>query len=162
LTGRLSHLNTRQSNTIDNVKAKIDNVKAKIQDKEEKGPWSRSTLARHPVYDQLAASLTSSPLEGPPRQVSASHDKSPPRTTSLRLTRQVSALHDKSLPHTTSLRLAREVWLRLASGPRRAVKAHSASTTTDKRVEERFPTSCKYNSWRPCRQLSPTRALMLV
>jgi hypothetical protein len=32
---RLSPLNTGQSNTNDNVKAKIDNVKAKIQDKEE-------------------------------------------------------------------------------------------------------------------------------
>jgi hypothetical protein len=64
------------------VKAKIDNVKAKIQDKEEKGPWSRPTLARRPVFGQLAASPTSSPLEGPPRQVSASHDKSPPHTTS--------------------------------------------------------------------------------
>jgi hypothetical protein len=32
---RLSPLNTRQSNTTDNVKAKIDNVKEKIQDKEE-------------------------------------------------------------------------------------------------------------------------------
>jgi hypothetical protein len=41
---------TRQSNTIDNVKAKIDNVKAKIQYKEEKRPWSRPTLARHLVF----------------------------------------------------------------------------------------------------------------
>jgi hypothetical protein len=32
----------------------------------------------------------------PLRQVSASHDKSPSRTTSLRLARQVSASHDKS------------------------------------------------------------------
>jgi hypothetical protein len=63
------------------VKAKINNVKANIQD-EEKGPWSRPTLARRPVFGQLAASPTSSPLEGPPRQVSASHDKSPPRTRS--------------------------------------------------------------------------------
>jgi hypothetical protein len=31
----LSPLNTRQSNTTDNVKAKIDNVKTKIQGKEE-------------------------------------------------------------------------------------------------------------------------------
>jgi hypothetical protein len=38
-----------------------------------------------------------------PRQVPASHEKSPPRTTSLRLARQVSASHDKSLPRTTSL-----------------------------------------------------------
>jgi hypothetical protein len=35
----------------DNMKAKIDNVKAKIQDKEEKEPWSRPTLARRPVFD---------------------------------------------------------------------------------------------------------------
>jgi hypothetical protein len=72
----------RHSDTIDNVKAKIDNVKAKIQDKEEGRPWSRPTLARCPVSGQLAASLTSSPLEGPPRQVSVSHDKSPPRMRS--------------------------------------------------------------------------------
>jgi hypothetical protein len=41
---------TRHSNTIYNVKAKIDNVKAKIQDKEERRPWSRPTLARRPVF----------------------------------------------------------------------------------------------------------------
>jgi hypothetical protein len=35
LTARLYPLNTRQSNTTNNVKAKIDNVKAKIQDKEK-------------------------------------------------------------------------------------------------------------------------------
>jgi hypothetical protein len=56
------------------VKAKIDNVKAKIQDKEEKGPWSRPTLARRPVFGQLAASPTSFPPEELPRKVSASHD----------------------------------------------------------------------------------------
>jgi hypothetical protein len=38
----------------------------------------------------------------PLRQASASHDKSLPRTTSLRLARQISALHDKSPPRTTS------------------------------------------------------------
>jgi hypothetical protein len=32
------------------------------------------------------------------------HDKSPPRTTSLRLAQQVSTSHDKYLPRTTSLR----------------------------------------------------------
>jgi hypothetical protein len=72
----------RLSDTIDNVKAKIDNVKVKIQDKKEGRPWSRPTLARRAVSGQLAASPTSSPLEGPPRQVSTSHDESPPRTTS--------------------------------------------------------------------------------
>jgi hypothetical protein len=76
---------TRHSNTIDNVKAKIENIKAKIQDKEERRPWSRPSLARRLVFGQLAASPTSFPLEEPPRQVSTSHDKSPPHTTSLRL-----------------------------------------------------------------------------
>jgi hypothetical protein len=47
---------------IDNVKAKIDNVKAKFQDKEEKEPRSRPTLARRLVFGQLAASPTSFPL----------------------------------------------------------------------------------------------------
>jgi hypothetical protein len=87
---------TRHSNTINNVKAKIDNVKAKIQDKEERRPWSRPTLARRPVFGQLVASRTSSPLEEPPRQA-------PPRTTSLRFTRQVRS--------------------RLARGPRRTARA---------------------------------------
>jgi hypothetical protein len=83
---RLSTLKiARHSDTIDNVKAKIDNVKAKIQDKEEGRPWSRPTMATRPVFSQLPASPTGSALEGPPRQVSTSHDKSPPRTTSLHL-----------------------------------------------------------------------------
>jgi hypothetical protein len=94
----ISPKTTRQSNTIDNVKAKIDNVKAKIQDKEEKGPWLRPTLARRPVFGQLAASPTSSPLGESTRQISTSHNKSPPRTTSLRLRRQVSSSHEKSGP----------------------------------------------------------------
>jgi hypothetical protein len=64
------------------VKAKIDNIKAKIQDKEEKISWSRPTLARRPVFGQLATSPTSFPLEEPRREVSASHEKSPPRTRS--------------------------------------------------------------------------------
>jgi hypothetical protein len=38
-----------------------------------------------------------------PRQVSTLHDKSLPRTRSLRLARQVSASHEKSPPHTRSL-----------------------------------------------------------
>jgi hypothetical protein len=70
---------------IDNVKAKIDNVKAKIEDKEEKEPWSRPTLARRLVFGQLAASPNSFPLEESlylARQVSSSHDKSPPRMKS--------------------------------------------------------------------------------
>jgi hypothetical protein len=78
----ISPKTTRHTNAIDNVKAKIDNVKAKIQDNEERRPWSRPTLARPLVFGQLAAFPTSFPLEEPPREVSASHEKSPPRTTS--------------------------------------------------------------------------------
>jgi hypothetical protein len=78
---------TRQSNTIDNVKAKISNVKAKIRDEEDWGPRSIPTLARRHDSDQLAAFPTSSPQGGSPRRVSASPDKSPARTTSLSLTR---------------------------------------------------------------------------
>jgi hypothetical protein len=88
---------TRHSNTIDNVKAKIDNVNTKIQNKEEKRSWSRPTLAIRPIFGQLVASPTSFPLEEPPRQVS-SHEKSPPRTTSLDIARQVSTSHEKSGP----------------------------------------------------------------
>jgi hypothetical protein len=133
----ISPKTTRHSNTIDNVKAKIDNVKAKIQDKEERRPWSRPTLARRPVFSQLAASLTSFPLEEPPRQVSISHDKSP--------------------PHTASLRLARQVTSRLVGGPERAAREPPLT-----RVEERISTPCRFNSWQPCRRPSPIRALMLV
>jgi hypothetical protein len=121
---------TRHSNTIDNVKAKIDNVNAKIQDKEERRPWSRPTLARRQVFGQLAASPTSSPLEGPPRQVSASHEKSPPRTTS------------PSLAGT---------W----------AQTHSASTTTDA-CGGTIPHIMQVQQLAACKQLAPTRDLMLV
>jgi hypothetical protein len=40
----ISPKTTRQSNTIDSVKAKIDNVKAKIQNKEERRPLSGTTI----------------------------------------------------------------------------------------------------------------------
>jgi hypothetical protein len=60
---------------------------------------SRPSLAGLPVLSQLVASPTSFPLEEP---ISASHDKSLPRTRSLRLARQVSAPHEKSPPRTTS------------------------------------------------------------
>jgi hypothetical protein len=105
---------------IDNVKAKIDNVKAKIQDKEEKEPWSRPTLARRPVFGQLATSPTSFPPE-------------------------------------ESLCLARQVSARLVCGPRRMVRASPPT-----RAEKRISTTCKCNSWRPCRRPAPPRALMLV
>jgi hypothetical protein len=87
---------------------------------------------------QLAASPTSSPLEGSPRQVSTLHDKSPPRTTSLRPTR--------------------EVRLRLVCGPGHTTQA-KVRAPPPTRVGERFPTPCKYNSWRPCKQLTPNKSL---
>jgi hypothetical protein len=87
----ISPKKTRHCNTIDNVKAKIDDVKAKIQE-EERRSWSRPTLARRPVFGQLAASPTSFPLEEPRL------DKSPPRMTSLCLAREVSASHERSGP----------------------------------------------------------------
>jgi hypothetical protein len=57
---------------------------------------SRPSLARRPVFGQVAASLTSFPLE---EQVSASHDKSLPRTTSLCLARLVrgAQTHDSDV-----------------------------------------------------------------
>jgi hypothetical protein len=110
---------------IDNVKVKIDNVKAKIQDKEEKEPWSRPTLARRLVFGQLAA------------------DQFPTR--------------GKSPPPMTSLRLARQDQSRLVCEPKCMARASPPT-----RVEKRISTSCKYNSWQPCRRPAPPRALMLV
>jgi hypothetical protein len=86
---------------------------------QDQGPWSRPTLARRPVFGQLTASPTSSPLE----------DQFPTRgipTRSLSLAGQVSASHDK-------FSLARQVQLRLARGPRCTAKTQGASTTTDAR-----------------------------
>jgi hypothetical protein len=57
---------------------------------------SRPSMARRPVFSQLAAPPTSFPLEEP------SHEKSLPRTRGLRLAREVSASHDKSPPRMTS------------------------------------------------------------
>jgi hypothetical protein len=92
---------------------------------------SRPSLARRPVFSQLDASPTSFALEEPP--------------------------HDKSLPRTTSLRHAREVRLRLVHGPRRVAQA-SPST----RTEERISTSRGNNRLRSCRRPTPPRALMLA
>jgi hypothetical protein len=93
----ISSKTKRHSNTIDNVKAK-----AKIQEKKERRPWSRPTLARRPISGYLAASPTSSPPEGPPRQFSASHNKSPPRTRSLAPTGTWAQTH--SISATTDVR----------------------------------------------------------
>jgi hypothetical protein len=92
---------------------------------------SRPSLARRPVLGRTAASPTSFPLEEPSR------DKSPPRTT--------------------SLRLARQVRLRLVRGPGRTTRA-----TLPMREEERISTSRGNTSWRPCRRPAPARALMQV
>jgi hypothetical protein len=67
-------------------------------------------------------------------------------TTSLRLAQEVSATHDKSPPHTTSLRLARP-----PSGSdwyvgHDAQRERRAQAPPPMRVGERFPTPYKYNS----------------
>jgi hypothetical protein len=61
------------------------------------------------------------PTRGTPRQVSASHSKSPPRTASIYLTRQVRS--------------------QLVRGPRR-----TTVTPQPTRMEERISTSCRYNN----------------
>jgi hypothetical protein len=83
----------------------------------------KPSLARRPVFGRVAASPTSFPLEEP---ASASHDKSPPRMT--------------------SLCLARQVRLRLVRGPRRTARASPPT-----RMEKRISTSRGNNSWRSCR-----------
>jgi hypothetical protein len=88
---------------------------------------SKPLLTRRLVLGRTSASPTSFPLEEP------SHDKSPPRKTSLRPARQVSASHDKSR-------------LRLVRGPGRTTRA-----TLPMREEERISTSRGNNSWRSCR-----------
>jgi hypothetical protein len=55
---------------------------------------SRPSLARRPVFGQVAASPTSFKLEEP---VSASHDKSSPRTTSLAPTSAWAQTHDSGI-----------------------------------------------------------------
>jgi hypothetical protein len=74
--------------------------------------------------------------------------------TSLRLTRQVSASHDKSPPHTTSLHLARQVRIRLVRGPR-----HKARARPPTHAGKRISTSYGGGSWRPCRRPAPAGAL---
>jgi hypothetical protein len=59
----------------------------RFRTRRSKDPGQRPRLARRPLFGQLAASPTSSPVEGPP--------------TSLRLAWEVSALHEKSPPRMT-------------------------------------------------------------
>jgi hypothetical protein len=68
--------------------------------------------------------------------------------TSLRLAWEVSASHDKSGSD----------W-RMGPDAQRKPTTRAPPPT---RVEEWFPTPCKYNSWRLYKQLTPTRALMLA
>jgi hypothetical protein len=82
-------------------------------------------------------------------------DQFPTRGTRLRLARQVSASHGKSPPRMTSLHFARQVRLRLVRGPRRTERASPPT-----RMKERISTSRGNDSWRPCRQSAPARALM--
>jgi hypothetical protein len=74
-------------------------------------------------------------------------DKSPPRTTSLRLARQVPASHDNSPPHTTS------------SAPTSAwAQTHGSGEATNA-CGEANSTPYGGGSWRPCRRPTPTGAL---
>jgi hypothetical protein len=91
---------------------------------------SRSSLAKQPVLGRTAS------------------------PTSLHLARQVSALHDKSPPRTTSLHLARQVRLRLVRGPRR-----TAWVRPPTHAGKRISTSYEDDSWRPCRGPAPAGAL---
>jgi hypothetical protein len=131
-------------------------VKAKIQEEEDPGPRSRPSLARHPVPDQLGASTTSSLQEGPP-------------PTNLRLARQVSASHDKSLPRTRSLRLAQlsARSLRPARAPldsgwgvgHGTQRVPGMRTRPPRRVGDRFSSPCNHTSWRSTQAVGPDRSL---
>jgi hypothetical protein len=92
---------------------------------------SRPSLARRPVLSRMATPPTSHCLA---RQVSASHDKSPHRTT--------------------SRCLARQVRLRLVRGPR-----HTAWAWPPTHTGKRTSMSCGNDSWRPCRRPAPAGAL---
>jgi hypothetical protein len=106
-----------------------------------------------------------------PRPAGCISDQFPTRgipTTSLCLAREVSTSHDKSLPCTRSLRLAPQVSasLDLPPAPTGAwARAHDVCLRREhhhRRMRGNGPMPCKYNSWRPCKQLTPTRALMLA
>jgi hypothetical protein len=140
LTAKRFSLNTRWPNTIDNVKAKIEGVKAKIQDEEDWGSWQDPHL-QDVQSPARWLHLRPVPYKRDP------HDKSLPCTTSLRLAREVSALHDKSGSD----------WC-VGQDARHKPKAQEPPLT----LGERFPTPCKYNNWRPCKQLTLPRDSMLA
>jgi hypothetical protein len=97
----------------------------------------------------------------PLRQVSASHDKSPPRTTSLRLERQVSASNDKSPPRTTSCSFARAVSAS-DQGTSRTTWCNSGTwTLLPRRLGGAdFPCHASKPAGGPRGQLVPTQVLM--
>jgi hypothetical protein len=114
-------------------------MKAKTQDEEGWRPLSRRSLVRRPVRDQLGAPPTSSLLEGPLRGVSSSHEESPPRTRSLCHARAVPD-SDWGVGHDTR-------------------RDPETRTSSPRRVRDRFPASCKHNSWRPVQAAGPNRGL---
>jgi hypothetical protein len=78
-------------------------------------------------------------------------DQFPTRGT---LARQVSASHEKSPPRTTSLRLARRVWLRLVRGPGCTTRA-----TPPTHMEERISTSRKIQQLAAMQEARPAKSL---
>jgi hypothetical protein len=93
------------------------------------------------------------------REVTASHDKSRPRTTSLVLARQVSASHDKSSPRTRSLHPARAPpdsdW-GVGHDTRHDLEMQTPPT---RRVGDRFPAPCNHTRWRPTQAVGPDMSL---
>jgi hypothetical protein len=85
----------------------------------------------------------------PLQQVSASHEKSPPCTTSLCLAREVSASREL-LPTPT------EVWAMTRDTSMGHKSLHHDAWGNDSSRHAKAPTSG------PCKQLAPTRALMRV
>jgi hypothetical protein len=87
--GKMISHETRFSDTIDNVKAKIDNVKVKIDNVKAKTRDEEEDPCQDPHWQDVMfpTSWTSDqfPIGGTPS------DKSPPRTTGLRLARQAPA-----------------------------------------------------------------------
>jgi hypothetical protein len=134
------------------VKAKIDNVKVKIHDEEDWGPCKTitgKTSCSRPV-GSISGQLTT---RGTPSE------QFPPRTTSLCVTRQVSALHDKSPPRTTSRSFARAVPVSDWGVGHDTRYDPETQTSSPRHVGGPFPTPCKYTSWWPARTAGPDRSL---
>jgi hypothetical protein len=63
-------------------------------------------------------------------------------------------IFDKSPPRTTSLRIARQVQLRIVCGPR-----HTAWVRPLMQAGKRISTSCENENWQPCRRPAPAEAV---